>query len=100
MSSAVLCELCEQETADNFHHLIPRMVHSNRWFKKRYSRAEMRYGLQVCRTCHNAIHDFIPDEKELGRHYNTRDKLLAHPQIAHYLRWKRRSGDDKGAAQG
>jgi hypothetical protein len=29
-------------------------------------------------------------EKELGRFYNTRDKLLAHPQFANYLAWKRR----------
>jgi len=100
MPVAMVCELCRRETAHNFHHLIPRMVHSNRWFKNRYSREEMRHGLHVCKTCHHAIHDLIPDEKELGRRYNTRDKLLAHPQIANYLRWKRRSQAGKDLARG
>jgi hypothetical protein len=41
------------------------------------------------KSCHDAIHDLIPDEKELGRHYNTMEKLLAHPQVAAYVKWKR-----------
>ncbi len=85
----MLCELCVAEDAHNFHHLIPRTNHSNKWFKKRYSREEMREGLNLCKSCHRAIHDLIPDEKKLGRHYNTRAKLLGHPQVAGYVRWKR-----------
>ena len=85
-----LCELCEVAGAENFHHLIPRTLHSNKWFKKNYTRAEMQQGLRTCRPCHRAIHDLVPSEKELGRHYNTRDKLRAHPQIAHFIRWKQR----------
>lgn len=69
-------------------------MHSNKWFKKRYTRAEMQKGIQVCKACHAAIHDLIPDEKKLGRHYNTLEKLLAHAEIAKYVAWKRRRAKD------
>ena len=49
----------------------------------------MQEGMNLCKSCHKAIHDLIPKEKELGRHYNTMEKLLAHPQIAGYVKWKR-----------
>ena len=86
--AAMLCELCKSEAAHNFHHFIPRTLHTNKWFKKRYTREQMRKGIKVCKSCHEAIHDLIPDEKELGRHYNTLEKLLAHPQVAGYVKWK------------
>ena len=49
-------------------------------------------GDEGCKSCHKAIHDLIPNEKELGKRYNTREKLLAHPQIAGYVKWKREQG--------
>ena len=85
-----LCELCHVDPVHNFHHFIPRTLHSNKWFKKRYARAEMQRGIQVCKSCHAAIHDLIHDEKELGRHYSTIEKLLAHAEIAKFVAWKRR----------
>ena len=87
--SVVVCELCECEAAFNFHHFIPRTVHRNKWFKKRYTREELQTGVQVCRQCHRTIHDLVT-EKELGRHYNTRDKLLAHAGMARYITWKQK----------
>jgi hypothetical protein len=84
------CELCQHETAYNFHHFICRTVHRNKWFRKRYSRAEMRRGIRTCKSCHQAIHALVPSEKELGRHYNTLEKLVAHPAIGKYVAWKRR----------
>ena len=88
----MICELCGVEDAHNFHHLIPRTNHSNKWFKKRFTREEMRVGMELCKSCHRAIHDLIPDEKELGRHYYTRAKLLDHPKVAGYVKWKRARG--------
>lgn len=85
----MLCELCGREDAASFHHFIPRTLHSNKWFKKNFTREQMRAGLELCRQCHTAVHD-AADEKTLGRHYNTRDKLLAHPTIARYVSWKQR----------
>jgi 2-oxo-4-hydroxy-4-carboxy--5-ureidoimidazoline (OHCU) decarboxylase len=84
------CEFCGQEEAYNFHHFIPRTLHSNKWFKKNYTREQMSAGMDVCKQCHKAIHRIIPDEKELGKEYNTREKLAAHPKLAGYLAWKRR----------
>jgi hypothetical protein len=83
------CELCRADRAFNFHHLIPRTVHSNKWFKKNFAREEMRRGLDTCRDCHRTIHRLI-DEKQLGRQFNTREKLLGHPELAKYIAWKRR----------
>ena len=62
----MLCELCRCEEAHNLHHLIPRTLHTNKWFKKRYTREEMQQGIDVCKSCHAAVHDLIPDEKELA----------------------------------
>lgn len=47
----------------------------------------MRVTVSLCRQCHGAIHDFVPDEKELGRHFNTIDKLLANDEIAKFVSW-------------
>ncbi len=85
----MLCQLCQCDEVRSFHHLIPRTLHSNKWFKKRHTREEMQQGLDVCSACHSAVHDLIPNTKELGRHYNTRKKLSSHPQIRRFLRWKR-----------
>lgn len=86
----MLCELCHSEESHNFHHFIPRTLHSNKWFKKRYTRRQMQEGIEVCKACHTAIHDLVPDEKELGRHYHSLEKLLAHPEIGKYVEWKRK----------
>jgi hypothetical protein len=85
----MLCELCQREEAHNFHHLIPRTLHTNKWFKKRHTREEMQQGIDVCKSCHTAVHDLIPDEKELGRRFNTKKRLLAHPKIRNYVKWKK-----------
>ena len=83
------CDLCGRRTrrGTTEHHLIPRTCHSNKWFKKRYTRAQMQVTIEVCRDCHHAIHDLVPDEKQLARHYNTLDALQTHPKISKYLAW-------------
>lgn len=87
----MLCELCQQEPATSFHHLIPRTLHSNRWFKRTFTREQMRSGIEVCRQCHHSIHDFAT-EKELGRRYFTMELLLTQPDIAKYVAWRQRRG--------
>ena len=85
------CELCARVTriGTTEHHLIPRTCHRNKWFKKRYSREQMQRTISVCRDCHAAIHRFVPREKELGRHHNTVETLLAHDQIGRFVEWVR-----------
>ena len=52
----MLCELCQTDAATSLHHLIPRTLHSNKWFKRRYSRQQMQQGIDLCGDCHRAIH--------------------------------------------
>lgn len=87
-----VCRLCERELREptTEHHLIPRTCHSNRWFKKQFSRELMIQTVSLCKDCHRTIHEFIPDEKKLGRYYNTLELLKAHPKIATYLVWIRK----------
>ncbi len=86
----MLCELCECEEAYNFHHFIPRTLHSNKWFKRRFTRQQMQQGMTLCKTCHETIHDLIPGEKELGKNFSSKERLLAHPKVSNYVHWKRK----------
>jgi hypothetical protein len=86
----MICELCESEESYNFHHFIPKTLHSNKWFKKRYTREEMSEGIKICKLCHKTIHKLIPDEKKLGKEYNTLTKLKKNLLIARYLQWKKK----------
>lgn len=83
------CALCGRVTkrGTNDHHLIPRTCHSNKWFKKRFARERMRETIAVCRDCHSAVHRLIPDEKELGRHFNTVALLLEHVEFGKFVMW-------------
>ncbi len=86
------CELCGRAGQElTFHHLIPRHCHRKKRFRARFSVAEMRSrGLWICRPCHSGIHDLIPDEKELGWNYNSREILLAHEGVRRHVEWVRK----------
>lgn len=86
------CELCGSEIDElNFHHLIPRTLHSNKYFEKRYDKTYMREtGIWICKfICHGQIHRFI-SEKEMGLNYNTLDKLLEHPDVKKFVEWRKK----------
>ncbi len=81
------CQLCERENVLTFHHLIPVCLHSNKWFSKSYSSTELSKGNNICKfDCHVEIHKLI-SEKELGRNYNTIEKLMEHEQVRKYINW-------------
>jgi len=81
------CEMCERERELTFHHLIPKTCHSSKWFKKNFTKEDMTSrGINVCRDCHIAIHKFIP-EKELGRIFNTQEKLMENDQVKNFVEW-------------
>ena len=82
------CELCNRKRdAVTKHHLIPRTLHSNKWFEKNFSKQEMSHRtITVCRDCHMAIHD-THSEKDLGRYFNTKDLLLTDEKIINFIRW-------------
>ncbi len=82
------CALCGRSMRTTFHHLIPRKMHGNKWFRKRFTRERMTQGADLCRPCHSAVHAFI-DEKTLGREYNSVGALLGHPEVARFVAWVR-----------
>jgi hypothetical protein len=81
------CELCGRENLLTFHHFIPVTLHKNKWFKKNFTREEMRKGINICKDdCHKQIHRLIT-EKDLGKYYNTKEKLLNHMKVKKYIKW-------------
>ena len=85
--SYVPCALCGRHKPLTFHHLIPRMCHTNKWFRKRFSRTEMSSrGVALCFDCHDYIHTEFT-EKELGRHFNTMEALRADEKVSKFVRW-------------
>lgn len=92
------CTLCSRELPLTFHHLIPRTLHTRKWFKKTFSKEQLDSGIMVCRDCHDAIHRFIP-EKILGSEYNTLDKLLSHDKVSSFVRWVSNKGGSHATSQ-
>lgn len=85
------CELCDREKPLTKHHLIPRQVHTKKKFIRMFGKKEMRErGLQLCKECHDGIHDIVPDEKELAEKYNTKELLLTNERIVKHVEWARK----------
>jgi hypothetical protein len=84
------CKLCELEVERTTkHHLIPRTVHKNKWFKKTFTKEQLHKTVDLCKSCHREIHRQIP-EKEMGRYFNTLPKLKANENVMKYVEWMRR----------
>jgi len=47
-------------------------------------------GIQVCKLCHDGIHDIIEDEKELADKFNTLELLTEDERIQKHLEWVRK----------
>jgi len=83
------CELCHrsENVVIDEHHLIPKTLHSSKWFRQKFTKEHMRNAKSLlCRDCHDSIHQFI-NEKELGRTYNTKEKLMEHEKVAGFVKW-------------
>lgn len=82
------CELCKRENQIlNFHHFVPRTLHKTKWYKKNFTKEELQKGINICKEdCHKEIHKFI-SEKDMGKKYNTLEKLLTHPKVKKYVEW-------------
>ncbi len=83
------CALCQRQCHLTFHHLIPRKAHRRKAFKKRYTREQLQQGINVCRSCHSAIHKFH-DELWLARNLYTLDKLRNDPSVARHIKWQKK----------
>ena len=86
------CDLCGRLLKDDTtrHHLVPRAVHRKKRFQRRFSKDERLTTVELCRDCHRAVHDLVPDEKEIAERYYTLELLREHPAIAKFLTWIRK----------
>ncbi len=85
------CGLCCRIATLTFHHLIPLAVHRKKRYLNRFGKEEMqRRGLMLCNLCHNAIHEFFPDEKVLADHFHTKELLVADARMAKHIEWARK----------
>ncbi len=76
-----ICPLCGREIPPHLesrHHLIPKLKGG-------------KHGTIAIlhRMCHSKIHSVF-SEAELARSYDTIEKLLAHEEIAKFVRWIRK----------
>jgi len=46
----------------------------------------MHKTIDLCHDCHFNIHKFIT-EKDMGKVYNTKEKLLSHSKVAKFVKW-------------
>lgn len=85
------CELCQLQYDDkdtNFHHLIPKSLHKNKYIVKHFKNIDLnKYGLTLCKGCHNKIHSCIA-EKDLALRFNSLSLLKQHNDIKTWLIWK------------
>lgn len=82
------CELCGRINECNEHHLIPKKNHSNKWFKKNFTKEQLNETILICKhDCHKNLHKIIGNDKEIGKKYNTKEKLLSHEKFKNYIDW-------------
>lgn len=87
------CELCQCEIDKlTAHHLIPKSRTKNKYKQIKEDSSNI---IWICRSCHDQIHA-LKSESELRDSYNTLDKLLAMPEFAKYVAWKKKHPDFKG----
>ncbi len=81
------CALCGRPTRLTRHHLIPRRLHRQARFRRRFGGEALRTRvLMLCSPCHRHVHAVLP-ERTLGEHYHSREALLTHPEIARFVSW-------------
>jgi hypothetical protein len=80
------CPLCHRETDLTLHHLIPRKLHRRPFYRRRFSRDELGAGIEICRRCHDGIHDLY-DEKRLARDFASLEALRADPPLRRHFHW-------------
>ncbi len=84
------CELCARAKPLTFHHLIPRSLHKKRQVRARFDRTERTgRGIWICPLCHRQIHRLY-SRRRLAEELNTREALIAEPEMVNFLSWARR----------
>jgi 5-methylcytosine-specific restriction endonuclease McrA len=80
------CPLCLREAELTFHHLIPRKLHRRPFYRKHFSRETLNTGIDICRLCHDGIHDLY-DEKRLARDFASVEALSGDEALRRHFQW-------------
>jgi hypothetical protein len=81
------CELCKREVETTSHHLIPKQIHSKDWCRRMFTKDEMKNRrADLCGDCHPMVHQYFK-HSELGKIYNTVEKLLSHDKVIKFVEW-------------
>ncbi len=83
------CAFCGREVPLTFHHLIPRKLHRRTYFKKHYEKTELSFGVNICRECHNGIHDLY-DEMTLFLRFSDPEALKEDPALKKHFAWAKK----------
>lgn len=89
---AEVCMACGSAVDLTLHHLIPRVKCSDKY--KGIKNDESNH-VMLCRQCHDQVHA-LWSENELRDSYNTLEKLLAAPEFAKFVEWKKKHPEFTG----
>lgn len=78
--------MCGRESSLTFHHLIPKKLHRRKFYRKNYTKAELNQGIDICRLCHNGIHDLY-DEMTLAKRFASLELLQSDEALAKHFEW-------------
>jgi 5-methylcytosine-specific restriction endonuclease McrA len=80
------CLCCGRFAALTFHHLIPKKLHRRAFYRKNFDKEALNKGVNVCRLCHDGIHDLY-DEMQLAKQFSTPEALLADEALQRHFAW-------------
>ena len=91
------CETCGCETELTKHHLIPVHVCRSSKYSKDLKTDDSNI-IMICRTCHDFLHATWSDQ-ELRDSYSTKEKLMAAPEFAKFISWRKKHPEFKGSSK-
>lgn len=84
------CEICERAQPLQFHHLIPKKVHSKPRYRRIYGKEVLNWaGIMICKLCHKQLHMNFT-HVQLAEHLNTLNKILANEDMKKFIIWAKK----------
>lgn len=84
------CEICEREQPLQFHHLIPKKVHSKLRYIKLYGKEFLNWnGIMICKLCHKHLHKNFT-HIQLAEKLNTLDNILNNEDMKKFINWAKK----------
>jgi hypothetical protein len=92
-----VCETCGFLLPLQKHHLIPQHVSRSTKYNKALKKDETNF-LWICNECHRQIHALYSDQ-ELRDLYSTKELLMAAPEFAKFIVWRKKHPEFKGSSK-